>query len=218
MAYFENIRSVIYQFPDNVQRVVNDLSIKPRFRDIVLENTVNFEVYTVNDGDTPETIAFNEYNDVNMHWAIMIANDITSIYTDWPKSQGQFSEYMFQKYKSQTDSDGTAVTLTRDQVTQFIQFKGTSGNDYTGFVDGTSVVLRPKHFIDTDKNIYTYDSIVNNSDAKDAFGRTVTYPTVTPVSIEDDEIAENEAKREIIIPKRRIIDLALKELEESLNG
>lgn len=217
MTYFRNLRRVVYQFPDDVNRVINDFSVRPKFRQIVLENSTNYEFYEVNDGDTPETISYEQYGDVNFHWAIMIANDVSSLYTDWVKSQKVFDQYLFQKYKTQTDSDGATVTLTKDQVTEFIQFKGTALNNYTGFVTGTTVVTKPKHFTDTNKNIYEWSTIRYGTD-RDAFGRSITLPTVSPVSIEEVESAANEAKREIIIPKKRIVTLALKELEEFRNG
>lgn len=217
MSYFRNLRRIVYQFPDNVNRIINDFSMRPKFRDIVLENSTNYEFYEINDGDTLETVSYQQYGDVSFHWAIAIANDISSIYTDWPKSQKSFDEYLFQKYKFQTDSDGDTVTFTRDQVVEFIQFKGTSGNNYSGYVTGTTVAKKPSHFIDTDKNIYEWSTIRYGTD-RDAFGRAIVLPSVSPVSIEEVESAANEEKREIIIPKKRIVTLALKELEEFENG
>ena len=94
MSYFQNFQRLVYQFPDDIKRVITDLSIRPKFRDNVLENANNFEFYNCNDGDTPEIIAYEQYGDSNMHWAILIANNVMSIYNDWVKDQAQFKEFL----------------------------------------------------------------------------------------------------------------------------
>jgi len=218
MSYFKNFQRIVYEFPDDVKRVITDLSIRPKFRDNILENVNNFEFYNVRDGDTPEIIAYEQYGDVELHWAILIANNVMSIYNDWVKDQNQFQEFLFQKYKTQSDSDGVAVTLSKVGVTEYIQFVGTSSNDFSSYVTGTSVKTRPHHFEDTNKVVYSYDSIVNNDSLKDAFGNGISYPTVSPVSIETVEDRLNEEKRQIIIPSRAVIDKLRKEIKEYING
>ena len=218
MSYFKNFQRVVYQFPDDIKRVITDLSIRPKFRDDILENNNNFEFYNVNDGDTPEIIAYEQYGDENMHWAILIANNVMSIYNDWVKDQSQFQEFLFQKYKTQTDSDGATVTLSRIGVTEFVQFVGTTGNDFSSYVTGTTVKTKPSHFEDTNKVYYSYDSIVNNGSGKDAFGNGISYPTVSPVSIETVEDRLNEEKRSIIIPTEQVIEKMRKEIKEYVNG
>ena len=218
MSYFKNFQRLVYQFPDDIKRVITDLSIRPKFRDDILENANNFELYNVNDGDTPEIIAYEQYGDENMHWAILIANNVMSIYNDWVKDQAQFQEFLFQKYKTQTDSDGGTVTLSRIGVTEFVQFVGTTGNDFSSYVTGTTVKTKPSHFEDTNKVYYSYDSIVNNGSGKDAFGNGISYPTVSPVSIETVEDRLNEEKRSIIIPTAQVIEKMRKEIKEYVNG
>lgn len=218
MSYFKNFQRLVYQFPDDIKRVITDLSIRPKFRDDILENANNFELYNVNDGDTPEIIAYEQYGDENMHWAILIANNVMSIYNDWVKDQAQFQEFLFQKYKTQTDSDGATVTLSRIGVTEFVQFVGTTGNDFSSYVTGTTVKTKPSHFEDTNKVYYSYDSIVNNGSGKDAFGNGISYPTVSPVSIETVEDRLNEEKRSIIIPTEQVIEKMRKEIKEYVNG
>jgi len=218
MSYFKNFQRLVYQFPDDIKRVITDLSIRPKFRDDILENANNFELYNVNDGDTPEIIAYEQYGDENMHWAILIANNVMSIYNDWVKDQSQFQEFLFQKYKTQTDSDGATVTLSRIGVTEFVQFVGTTGNDFSSYVTGTTVKTKPSHFEDTNKVYYSYDSIVNNGSGKDAFGNGISYPTVSPVSIETVEDRLNEEKRSIIIPTEQVIEKMRKEIKEYVNG
>jgi hypothetical protein len=234
MAYFEDFRRIQYQFPDNVRRIMADLSIRPKFREKVLENSGNFEFYEIKDGDTPEALAKIKYNDQNLHWGILLANEIVNIYQQWPKSNSQFDEYMYQKYKVQYDSDAQAnVTLSRIQVTEFVQFKGLSDSDnygnltYRGFVSGTGVRKQPKLLrAKADLSAYsgtvsneTFDySIDTNISTSDAWGGSKGTETLTPVSIEDWEVEQNDLKRKIILPKRKILNKVKDELEGLING
>ena len=216
--YFNQYNRIVYEFPDGIKRVMTDMSIRPKMRDEITTNSGNFEFYSVKDGDTPENLAYDNYADATKHWAIMLANNIMSIYNDWPRDQQQQEEFLFQKYKVQTDSDGVSQTLTRVQVTEFIQFVGTTGNSFKSTVTGTSVVTKPRHFVDANKNEYSYDAIVNNTTGKDANGIGITYPTVSPVSIQTHEEELNEAKRNIIIPTSKIVDKLIDEIQEYING
>lgn len=196
MSYFEYLPKVEFRFPDGVLRTINDLSTRAKIRDSILNNSASFQKHFVRDGETPESLANLYYGSADLHWIIMMTNNITSVYNDWPRDQRSFNEYLFQKYKNQTDSDGTAVTLTRTEVVEFTEFVGSASNDYKGSVAG--LVIKPDHFVDSKKNKYSYDFIVN-ANAKDAFGRTLVKPTVTPVSIRNVEETANEAKRDILI-------------------
>ena len=216
--YFNQYNRIVYEFPDGIKRVMTDMSIRPKMRDEITTNSENFEFYSVRDGDTPENLAYDNYADATKHWAILLANNIMSIYNDWPRDQQQQEEFLFQKYKVQTDSDGVSQTLTRVQVTEFIQFVGTTGNSFKSTVTGTSVVTKPRHFVDANKNEYSYDAIVNNASGKDANGIGITYPTVSPVSIQTYEEELNEAKRNIIIPTSKVVDKLIDEIQEYING
>ena len=56
-------------------------SLKTRpLKDNVKENILGFDYYDVKDGETPEMIAHKYYGDVNLHWIVLIANDIIDYY------------------------------------------------------------------------------------------------------------------------------------------
>ena len=46
------------------------------------ENILDFDYYDVKDGETPEMIAHKYYDDVELHWTILVANDIVDYYED----------------------------------------------------------------------------------------------------------------------------------------
>ena len=109
MSYFKNFDRILYQFPDNVQRIVTDISVRPKIRTEVLANSSNYEFYSIEEGETPDAVSQKRYGDPTFHWAIMLANDVVNIYTDWPKDFSQFEDYIYEKYKTVLDSDGSSV-------------------------------------------------------------------------------------------------------------
>lgn len=200
MAYFYEFPRVTYQFPDDNRRLYKNISIRPAIIQRVLEKQSNFETYSVQDGETPETLAFDFYGDVNLHWTIMLANNIMNLYTDWPRDTVQFDEYMFQKYKL-NDSDTDRLAVSR-----YIEFAGSTANNWLDS-DGRGRLMRPHHFMGVDDNEYSYETIVGrSSDLRDVFGNVVDVPEVTPVSIYQYEFDLNEAKREILILKLAVVE------------
>ena len=183
--------------------------------DDVFGDSRNLQEFTVKDGDTPETVAYDVYGDAQMHWVVMLANNVNSIYVDWPKTTEELSAYLENKYKNQIDSDGNAVVLTGNNLNEFIEFKGSPNNNFTSIND-QNVVLRPLHFTDADGTIYSYDTAtaVNNADA---FGRAVVAPEFFPVSIYEYEERLNEDKRTIYVPKAGIAQQMRSELGNIVN-
>ena len=57
-----------------------------------------FDAYDVIDGEKPEDIAFKIYGDPELHWVILMTNNITDRYYQWPLTQPQFQEHLADKY------------------------------------------------------------------------------------------------------------------------
>lgn len=98
--YFKKFPKVQYDVKGNgVQQTMTDITRRARLNRSTLENLVNFDFYDVPDGETPESLAHKYYGDVNLHWVILLANDIKDIYTDWPMSVARFEQYVNSKYE-----------------------------------------------------------------------------------------------------------------------
>ena len=57
-----------------------------------------FDAYDVIDGEKPEDIAFKIYGDPELHWVILMTNNVTDRYYQWPLTQPQFQEHLEDKY------------------------------------------------------------------------------------------------------------------------
>jgi len=77
---------------------VKNLLRRVALRTKVKTNTLLYDTYDVKEGETPESIAFNLYDDTELHWVIMLVNDITDRYHQWPMRYSQFLQYVNDKY------------------------------------------------------------------------------------------------------------------------
>ena len=56
-----------------------------------------FTEVTVRDGEKPEDVATRYYGNPFYNWTILVANDITDYYKQWPRSITQLQEFISNK-------------------------------------------------------------------------------------------------------------------------
>ena len=95
-----------------------------------------FDNYDVADGERPEDIAFKLYGDAELHWVILMTNNITDRYYQWPLTQPQFQEYMKDKYGA-----GSEDAVHHYEITQ--TSGPTSSRDYSHMVECNSDETNP---------------------------------------------------------------------------
>lgn len=65
-----------------------------------LDQVFHYYEYTIKDGETPEILAEKVYNDPEAHWLILMTNNRTDPYYDWPLTTERFNSYITEKYGS----------------------------------------------------------------------------------------------------------------------
>ncbi len=208
MSYFGKYEYVNYTFPDGKQRFFKNLSIRLDLLDRVKKEDTRFQSFYVQDGDTPDIISQKVYDTPMFHWCILLANNITNIYTQWPKTNRQLENFLVEKYKKILTMRDSDIVLSREKTLEFINFVGTPSNQFQDSDNG--VLYRPRHFTDSNNNIYSYESAFGQ--ALDAFGRVIVRPTFTPVSIFTYEFDLNEVSRDIVIPSAALVEQMEREL------
>ena len=99
MSYFEKFPKIYYDAnADGKYKVMTDIISRVKLIDSVKENILNFDYYNVKDGETPEMIAHKYYDDPELHWTILVVNDVIDYYTQWPMSVQKFEEFIKDKY------------------------------------------------------------------------------------------------------------------------
>ncbi len=79
-------------------RLVKNIFRRVRIRPDMLDVASSFESYVLGDNDTPEKIAQALYNNGHYDWVILLANNITDFYEEWPKNPTILEEYCKEKY------------------------------------------------------------------------------------------------------------------------
>ena len=104
--YFNSFPIIPYDSTGTGQyKDVTNLLRRVAVRTKIRSNAFLFDTYDVKEGETPESIADKLYGDSELHWVIMLVNNITDRYHQWPMSGGQFLDYINDKYKN---ADGTS--------------------------------------------------------------------------------------------------------------
>ena len=87
----------------------------------VKTNALLYDTYDVKEGETPESIAFKLYGDAEFHWVIMLVNDITDRYHQWPMRYSQFLQYVNDKYDDVNAVHHYEVTQSSGDTTTKIE-------------------------------------------------------------------------------------------------
>ena len=97
--YFSEFPTIPYDAEGNGKfKDVKNLLRRVGVRAKVKTNTMLYDTYDVKNGETPESIAFKLYDDAELHWVIMLINNITDRFHDWPLTEAQFLQFINDKY------------------------------------------------------------------------------------------------------------------------
>ena len=83
--YFDSIPKILYDSKGNGEvKVVTNLLKRVAIRTKIKTNALILDTYNVKNGETPESIADKLYDDPELHWVVLMVNDITDRYHQWP--------------------------------------------------------------------------------------------------------------------------------------
>ena len=137
--YFANFPVIPYDSVGNYDfKLVTNLLKRVAVRAKVKTNIVLYDTYDVKEGETPEILADKLYDDPEYHWVILLINDITDRYHQWPMNYPQFMAYVLDKYGGQTEVDAThhyEISQTSGDTTVKIDI----GLDNTDHSDATAI-------------------------------------------------------------------------------
>ena len=102
-------------------------------------NALLYDTYDVKEGETPEMIAHKLYGDAELHWVILLVNEITDRYHQWPMTGGQFLEYLNDKYANPDGIHHYETTQTSGDTKVKIEvFNEVDDDAYTGLTPITN--------------------------------------------------------------------------------
>ena len=99
MAYFDRFPLMTYDVKgDGKYKLLPDILRRVKLRSGLRSSAFIFDKYDVKDGEKPEDVAYKWFGDAELHWVILMTNNITDRYYQWPLSQPQFQEHLEDKY------------------------------------------------------------------------------------------------------------------------
>ena len=134
MAYFTYFKTIGYDIKGiegklQLNAITNVLQ-RVRMKADFINDLSFFSEYFVQDGQLPETLAYDIYGDSELHWVIMYAQNITNPYYDWPLMYFDLNKFINKKYgvdgatnvHHYEDDDGYEVDSTAAGATVITNF------------------------------------------------------------------------------------------------
>ena len=99
MPYFSRFPMMTYDVAgDKNYKLLPDILRRVKLRSGLRSSSFMFDKYDVKDGERPEDVAFKWFGDAEYHWVILMTNNVTDRYYQWPLTQPQFAEHLTDKY------------------------------------------------------------------------------------------------------------------------
>lgn len=97
--YFKNIPRILYSLDSNrTTFLATDIfrRVKSDYQNI--QNSLAYDEYDIKEDETPEILADQIYNNPQLHWVILIVNEIIDPRWDWPLDVITLESYIDEKY------------------------------------------------------------------------------------------------------------------------
>lgn len=102
MSYFSKLPSMYYSLSKPGEQVkveiVKDIFVRAGIRNELRDNIFIYDEYDIKDGETPEMLADQFYGDSELHWIILLTNEIHDFIYDWPMTERALNKYVKKKY------------------------------------------------------------------------------------------------------------------------
>ena len=97
--YFNKFPLRVYDVKGNKNyKLLPDILRRVKLRSSLSSSRFVFDKYDVKENENPEDVAFKYYGDAEYHWVVLMVNNITDRYYQWPMTQPDFAEFLTDKY------------------------------------------------------------------------------------------------------------------------
>ena len=195
LKYFRQLSNFEYisQDPEDqglmdAYTTVKNLFRRVKIREDIFSNLMYFTNYNIIGDERPDQVAKKIYDDVDLDWVVLVANNILNIREEWPFPQKIFDEYLLEKYG------------TYDNVYAVKHYKSREVRDSVG------TLILPKDLIVDENYSVTFFDI--------GLGTEVTKTNLTdPVTNFQYENEKEDAKRDIYLLKPEYLSIILDDLK-----
>jgi len=97
--YFDQFPVIFYDAVGNTDpKIVTHLLKRVAVNSKARATTALYDTYDVRNGETPESIAHKYYGDAEYHWVVLLVNNITDRFHQWPMNTRQFLAHLAERY------------------------------------------------------------------------------------------------------------------------
>ena len=170
---------------------VKNLFKRVFLREDIYQNLTFFSKYSIKGEDRPDNVAYKLYDDSELDWIILMANNIINITNEWPLGQADFNRYLLEKY----DDDYDKI------------YNGIHHYETIEVKDSNNVVIVPEGLeVSEDFSTTYYDYFIGGLTTANNITRPIT-------NFQYEENLENK-KREIFILKPEYISVVLDDIND----
>ena len=169
--------------------IVRDILRRSMFISAVKDYSDLYTPYTIQDGQTVESVANDVYGSPNYYWVVMLFNELHSTYTDWPMTEQNLQAFCKILYPGTYTPAGSSTAIDNMYQTYYWRKNG--------------------HIVGEFKEcsqIYIWTPPAQ------------TDITATAVSFYQHEFEQNEAKRQIKLIKAELLQSFVTQFEQSIGG
>ena len=227
--YFSSFPYTFYSLDDAASaQLITNIGIRAKFSEEIKNQYGLYDEYDIKDGETPELVADKFYSNPQLHWIVLMYNDITDPRFEWPLTTNHVIKYVNGKYANSTGThhfeDGNGVYANGN--VSIITDGGLN------IVTGTVVVNQTSNGVGlvTDRNSNTSFTLqvttggFNHGDKVYLASNTSSNANVTstvvisgvPITNYEYEDTVNETKRRIKILKAEYKDTVIREFRKKI--
>jgi hypothetical protein len=97
--FFSQFPKILYDINgDGNNKVLPDIFRRIKIRSKLKDNYALLDKYDVENGESPETVAYKVYGSTDYWYVVCLMNNIVNRQHDWPLSYQAFEEYVNDKY------------------------------------------------------------------------------------------------------------------------
>lgn len=104
MGYFTPFQKFFY-----ANTLATNLLARVKIDESLVSNASIYYPYEVKEGERPDHIANNYYNDPTLDWLVYFSNKLLDPYFEWPMGQLEFDKYIVEKYGSVQEAERQVV-------------------------------------------------------------------------------------------------------------
>ena len=196
--YFKQVPNLEYVSRLPNAKISDYITVKNLFKrgtlaDDIFQDLTIFTKYEIKGDDRPDNVANKVYQDPDLDWVILLANNIINIQSEWPMPQRDFDRYLLDKYE------------TYEKLNDVHHYETLECKNLTG-----AVVVPKGLWVESDYSVTYYDWYAGVEITKSSSDIVVS---VTNYEYEDEK--ENE-KRNIYILKPKYLNIIKDDLKEMM--